>query len=80
MATHPESLPAVDVDEQGPCPHGSKHCRRREVFSSLDCLKTHLFTYHKRKPDVAEWLAHADGDFVMDMLRLSRRIGEGQDG
>jgi len=64
-----------------PCPHGSKHSkRRREVFSSPACLKTHLFTYHKCQPDVAEWLAHADGDFVPNMMRLSRRIGEGQDG
>ena len=60
-----------------PCPLGgerSKPCR--EVFSSLDDLRMHLFTYHKCESDVAEWLANADGDFARKMMRLSRRIDE----
>ncbi len=64
-----------------PCPLGGKRNKRcREVFSSLDDLRIHLFNYHKCEPDVAEWLANADSDFVRNMIRLSRRIDEEHSG
>jgi len=46
-----------------PCPLGGKRNKRcREVFSSLDDLRVHLFTYHKCESDVAEWLATVEKD------------------
>jgi len=64
-----------------PCPLGGERNKRcREVFSSLDDLRIHLFNYHKCESDVAEWLANADSDFVRNMIRLSRRIDEEQSG